>query len=54
MKNFKLDRFNKISLILAIGCAIGFYFAPDTEEIFLSKEMFFTLGATFAFFTIWK
>ncbi len=48
----KLDRFNKISLVLAIGCAIAFYYAD--EGGFLGKEMFFTLGMTFAFFTVWK
>ena len=49
----KLGRFNLISLLIAIGCAIGFYYAEDTDTL-LGKEMFFTLGVTFAFFTIWR
>ena len=49
----KLGRFNLISLIIAIACAIAFVYADDTDTL-LGKEMFFTLGVTFAFFTIWR
>jgi len=48
----KFTLFNLISFLLAIGCVVGFVLVG--EEGFFSKELFFTFGATFLFFSIWK
>jgi len=48
----KLGWFNVISFVLFIGCAVGFVMVG--EDGFYSKELFFTFGATFLFFSIWK
>ena len=59
----KFTRFNKISFLIAIGCAIGFVLAKDSDisisniapdSQFFDKEFFFTSGALFTFFTFWK
>ncbi|MEE9313215.1 MAG: hypothetical protein V3V02_01070 [Rhizobiaceae bacterium] len=55
----KLDRFNIISLVIAIACAIGFVVAKDVdiaagESSLFDKEFFFTIGVTFTVLAFWK
>ncbi len=59
----KFTKFNKVSAVIALACAVGFVFAKDSDisisdiapdSHFFDKEFFFTIGALFAFFTFWK
>ncbi|MEE9375801.1 MAG: hypothetical protein V3V04_05650 [Rhizobiaceae bacterium] len=59
----KFTRFNKVSAVIAVACAIGFVVAKDSDisitdiapdSQFFDKEFFFTIGALFTFFTFWK